>query len=231
MSEVYTYSIENDFTGDTVDLNNLKYEIAASSIAVDLSYINTDGDICSIVFDSAISGGEQETLDTVVVNHDNVPSNVIVSPISTGSNPVPSDLFWLNPANKVIYSFDSVRNIWVSAHRSLFSFARKGNSDGMYLPLLGDLDSVDDVYMPGSEATIISAFCRSVSGNVNKEFEIRVGGTSVYSFSYPGSLTYNNNTLNIPIGIQDKVQVYVVKEGDNIKNTMCRLEVAWRYDA
>lgn len=230
MSEVYTYSIENDFPNDTVDLNNLKYEIAASAITVGWSYINTDGDVCSIVFDNAISGGDQETLATVVANHDNSPNDVIVSPISTGDNPVPSDLFWLNPANKVIYSFDSIRNIWVSAHRSLFSFARKGIADGMYLPLLGDLDSVDDVYMPGSEATIVSAFCRSVSGNVNKEFEIRVGGTSVYSFSYPGSLTYNNNTLNIPIGIHDKVQVYVVKPGSSVKNTMCRLEVAWRYD-
>ena len=227
-----TYNFEiNAFLNNKYDMDKLTFEIEESDIAIGVSYMNgTEGDL-DIIFRDTLSVGDHTILNGIVDSHDGIPLELVTAPIVIGGEPNPADIFWLNPENKMIYIFDELRNIWQSTHRGSFSFARKGNADGMYLPPLGDLDSVDDVYMSGNNAAIVSVFCKSVSGDKNKEFEIRINKVPIYSFSYSDNLIYSNNKLNIPIGIQDRIQVYVVKAGDKIKNTLCRLEIAWWYDA
>ncbi len=231
MSE-YTYNFTIvDFVNSKYNMKKLTNEIKKSSISIGLSYMNGTTDGLDIIFEDPLSGSEVTTLSGIIDTHDGVVPELVTAPIVIGGEPIPEDIFWLNPENKMIYIFDELRNIWQSTHRGSFSFARKGHSNGMYLPPLGDLDSVDDVYMSGNNAAIVSVFCKSVSGEKNKAFEIRINKVPVYNFSYSDNLIYSNNELNIPIGIQDRVQVYVVKDKGKVKNTLCRLEVAWRYDA
>lgn len=152
--------------------------------------------------------------------------------VNFGETPSIGELIWLDQTTGIIYNYDDTRDIWLSAAKHTFEFARKGASDGMYIPLLGDLDDSDDVYMAGKSAVIVSVFCRSKSGEESKGFEIRKNGNLLYEFYYNGSgtLVFINDELNYNIEVYDKIQVYTKKEGKAVNNTVCRVETAWRYD-
>jgi len=150
--------------------------------------------------------------------------------LSLEDKPKEHDTVWIDQTNGIIYNYDTTRVKWLSARKDRFEFARKGNSRSMYLPLLGDLDSVDDVYSTERNATITSVWCRSRSGNKYKSFEIHKNGESVFDFSYNDSKIYVANNLNIDILDTDTIQLYVDKEGKSVRNTVCRLGYSWRYD-
>jgi len=65
--EKYTYSIANDFPDHTVASEKLHSTIIASLSSV--SHIDTSGDVCDIWFTSALTSGEQITLDELVAAH------------------------------------------------------------------------------------------------------------------------------------------------------------------
>jgi len=150
--------------------------------------------------------------------------------IGFDTTPALNEKVWMDQSTGIIYNYDASRSLWLSAAKHTFEFARKGASDGMYLPLLGDLDSVDDVYTAGKAAVIISVYCRSKSGNNDKSFELRKNGQTIFNFSYDNALNYTNNNLNYTITSTDEIQVYVSSSGSSIRNTLCRIETAWRYD-
>jgi len=174
--------------------------------------------------------------------------------ITYDDHPDIADKIWMDKVNNIIYSHDPVRNSWLSSSRNHVIFFKKGRASGMCLPLSGtslvesslttattlndeesleSLESIDklfDIYMPGQKATIMGLFCRSDRGNHAQRFELRKNGECLYSFSYDGQhLFYINNSLNLELEPYDKVQLYVYKEKKPIKNTICRLETAWRY--
>lgn len=142
------------------------------------------------------------------------------------------DMVWIDQSNGVVYNYDDYRKTWLSASKDKLEYARKGAADGMYLPLLGDLDNSEDVYLPGKPSIIVGIFCRSKSGDKNKIFEIRKNGELLYNFSYDGSddLLYINNLMDIAIEAYDRINVYVTREGTSVRNTVCRIETARRYD-
>lgn len=150
--------------------------------------------------------------------------------LSLGDKPKEHDTVWADQTTGIIYNYDPSRNKWLSARKDRFEFARKGASDGMYLPLLGDLDSVDDVYTAERNATINSVWCKSKSGNSYKVFQIHKNGVSIYQFGYTGSRIYVNNNLDLDILDTDTLQIYVTSTGSSIRNTVCRLGYSWRYD-
>jgi len=153
-------------------------------------------------------------------------------PVTFGSTPSVGDMTWINPNTGLIFNYDDSRNKWLSAAKHKFEYARKGSAKGMYIPLLGDLDDTDDVYMSGQASTIIGVFCRSKAGDNNMGFEIRKNGAMIYEFYYDGSNNkrYINNYLNFNIEEYDKIQVYIKQMGSGARNTVCRIETAWRYD-
>jgi len=153
------------------------------------------------------------------------------SQVTYDSSPSINDKVWIDQTSGIIYNYDDTRNEWLSASKHRFEVARKGSAKGVYLPLLGDLDYSDDVYMAGKKAVIVGVFCRSHSGDIDAGFEIRVNGSNVYEFYYNGVVRlYINNDLNFNIEQYDKVQVYVKQIGSGVNNTVCRIETAWRYD-
>lgn len=78
MSENYTYSIAGDFLNEEIVNDKLVEEIEASSIdSTGLLHINTDGDVCKIVFDGTLSSGDQTILDSLVGAHDGIPCDCI----------------------------------------------------------------------------------------------------------------------------------------------------------
>lgn len=77
MTTIYTKSLTTDF-GGTINESSLHAEIVAEGgITPNLSRVERNGDVVDIVFDSALSAGEQTTLDTVISNHDSSKSNII----------------------------------------------------------------------------------------------------------------------------------------------------------
>jgi len=151
--------------------------------------------------------------------------------VTYDTQPATNDKVWIDQTSGIIYNYDGTRNVWLSTAKHTFEFARKGSAKGIYLPLLGDLEYSDDVYMAGRQAAIIGIFCRSYSGENNAGFEIRINEEIVYEFYYNGTTRlYINNELDITIQPYDKIQVYVKKIGSGVTNTVCRIETAWRYD-
>lgn len=70
MSETYNYSISGDFPNGKVNTSIFTVEIEQSSISsAALEMINTSGDDCDVVFDGALSGGDETTLDGLVAAH------------------------------------------------------------------------------------------------------------------------------------------------------------------
>lgn len=153
------------------------------------------------------------------------------SNISYSNNPNVGDVIWIDNSTGIIYNYDAYREAWLSASRHTFEFARKGTAKGMYVPLLGDLDDIGDVYVSGKTASIVSVFCRSHKGDKNMGFEIRKNGVSIYDFYYDGtSRQYTNDNLDFKLTPEDQIQVYVKQMGVGVLNTVCRIETAWRYD-
>ena len=71
MSEVYTYSIVDDFPNHKVALDALHDTIEASEdITTALVCLDTAGDACNIVFSAALASGEKTALDALVAAHD-----------------------------------------------------------------------------------------------------------------------------------------------------------------
>ncbi len=127
--------------------------------------------------------------------------------------------------------YDSDRGKWLSASKTYFEFAKKGNAKGMYLSVLGDLDDSGDSFIPGKNATITSVFCASKAGEVSQGFEVHKNGSSIYAFAYDGvTRRYVNTDLNLDITATDNIQIYVAVGATTTKNPFCRLEVGWRYD-
>lgn len=152
--------------------------------------------------------------------------------VSYANLPTKSDMIWIDPVTGVQYSFDNVRNYWLSTSKHEFEFARNGNADGMYLPLMGDLYDVEDAYVLPYNAVITGVWCRSKLGETSKSFDIRINGATAFTFAYDGSgnRLYINNDLNIAVESLDEINIYVSKDGDAAKNTVCKLETSRRFD-
>lgn len=73
MSVTYKYTISTDFLYGLVILPDLQTEINESAITGVISHVSTRGDNCRIVFEEAISGGDQTTLTSIVEAHDGRP--------------------------------------------------------------------------------------------------------------------------------------------------------------
>jgi hypothetical protein len=66
----YIKTISTAFLNGSVNSSILTTEISASSISISLERIDTAGDVCSIWFKDALSGGEVTVLDSIVALHD-----------------------------------------------------------------------------------------------------------------------------------------------------------------
>jgi len=227
----YSYNTA-DFPNQLIHTTALTKEIQNSAIVIELSHINTDSEenICDIRFLNELSTNEEIILDNLVATHSGIYTESVAIPI-TVSAPTPDDVVWADTTTGVLYMYDSDKNTWLSNQRNSLIFFRKGNTKNMYLPLSGDLDYVLMSHITGKPSKLLGVFCKSESGNVVQGFEIRKNGSTLFEFSYPGTgvLIYSNYNLNFNVEIDDKLQIYV-KEGSNIFNTFCRLDLAWRYD-
>lgn len=152
--------------------------------------------------------------------------------ISLGSTPKINDKIWMDITSGIIYNYDDTRGKWLSTAKYIFEFARSGNADGIYLPLLGDLSAAEDVYRAGKNLTIISLNCsiRDLQKNKPKGFEIHINGHTIHEFFCNEQEVCYNSELNYDMSSSDRLQVFVVYDGNKAKNVVCRVETAWRYD-
>jgi hypothetical protein len=129
-----------------------------------------------------------------------------------------------------IYHWDSVRQKWLTGPQRAFMF----NSDkakGIYLKI-GSISNAVAAYYVGRPGTIVGIFCVSGSGDNTKTFEIRDGSQgdiALFSFSYNSLLEYLSDTINIDVNYNTKLKCWVSVVGDNVLDTVCQIEVSWRY--
>jgi hypothetical protein len=92
----YVYSITSDTANALLTIKDLRVEIGQSTIATSLDYISAQGDVLTIVFQSALSAADQTTLTAVVLAHQGnaivdtaVPQLVSLSSDSNDSRDIP----------------------------------------------------------------------------------------------------------------------------------------------
>jgi hypothetical protein len=246
--EEYTYSVDNDFPNQQVDINSFSDEIVVSDISITLSYIVVNGDVCSMFFVDSLTQSDESLLGSLVAAHTGEGVSCSSCQISMGIAPKQGDKIWFDTNSGLIYCYDLIRESWLSSSKYYFCYSKKGKSSGMYLPAILDsssvstytlLDSYEEVnkvsldgYAAARTATMTGVFCRSQLGQDDMTFYIMRNGIVVYTFSYDGSgsLRYLNNDLNIEIEPYDEIQVYVARKGQGVRNTFCRIEISWRYE-
>lgn len=71
----YTFSIATDFPASKLDSSRLQRELDPNLVAIvpALKSINTSGDVCSIIYAAALSGGEETLLNAVIAAHTGEP--------------------------------------------------------------------------------------------------------------------------------------------------------------
>ena len=89
MATTYNYSVITNFSG-SININQLQLEIENDgTIVTNLSHINRADDSVDIVFDAALSTGEETALNNLVSNH--VPSTVDPYLHEASGNPATTD--------------------------------------------------------------------------------------------------------------------------------------------
>ena len=147
------------------------------------------------------------------------------------SGPSLSDKVWLDVTTNTLYVYDDSRGKWLAANRDYIEFVREGVSDGMYMPIIGDLDSEVDCFKPAFNSTITAIQCRSRGGSADKSFELQINGVSIFQFVYTGTdREYVNESCNVDINTTDEIRLYVTEYGGPTHAPWCRIEVARRYD-
>jgi len=68
----YSFNVTENFPNQKVGINKLSNEIINSSIISNLSFINTQENICDIWFDSELNGIDSTNLDYIVSIHDGI---------------------------------------------------------------------------------------------------------------------------------------------------------------
>jgi YD repeat-containing protein len=123
MSVAYDFSVSGDFPTGRVRADLLQKQVNDdSAISVDCQHVTTNGDVCSVVFASALSGPQETALDAVVAAHN--PGNGILAAknyfIRTfhASTTLPGVDTWYttmdaqtyaysNPAEQTTYTYDA----------------------------------------------------------------------------------------------------------------------------
>jgi hypothetical protein len=134
---------------------------------------------------------------------------------------------WYNTVDSILYVYDSSRTKWLSTARFQVSFGRSGNADGQFLRAPGDVESAGSGYLLPRNAAIIGIAAFATGGQVNKAFDIYIGGVSVASYAL-STHSYYNSSLNINVNLGSQIGLWVSADGAGITDLVVVLEMAWR---
>jgi len=152
--------------------------------------------------------------------------------VGGGGIEIPSDPYPGQPYYDlgIPYYWDNVRQKWLSVW-SIYLLSSSGGIDNMYLGI-SNLKDYDLGWYMHRPACITGIYCRALSGNNLKNFEIRdgsQGNLNIFPFSFPGTLIYINSNINVNLNQGSIIKVYVSGVGAPISDCMCQIEIAWRY--
>ena len=133
---------------------------------------------------------------------------------------------WIAPDDRMPYFWDPELMEWLSIDRTVFSFGRAGKTDGSYLQSSGVTRS--GYYYIHRPAKMTHVYYRAQKGKQDKAIEIHVNQSNVYGFSLSNFLYVSD--INIDVSPGDELQIRVSSAGGNIQDSVCQIEVAWRYE-
>lgn len=128
-------------------------------------------------------------------------------------------------SNGDLFYYDSSRSKTLSVSRQTVVFGRKGNTDNAYLEFSDGNTTGAPMIQNGTITKIASI---ASSGNTTKSFELYLNGVLSHSFSFPGTLSYENSTVNVDFNQGDEMRILVTSTGSGITDPKIILETAWR---
>lgn len=143
--------------------------------------------------------------------------------------PDSTSCIWFNYNDNIIYIWDTLRNKWLSSYRTFVTFSNHGNTNGQYISNSSSL-SANTGFLIYKPATIISIWGKATSGNNSKIIRIYDNDEILESFTL-SNLYYKSSTFDLDIGNSEDtyLRIFIDSAGQNIKNPVIQLEIAWRY--
>ena len=161
-----------------------------------------------------------------------VPSQKWITSLPTAPNgPYPPDttaVLWFNTVEYDLYYFHQIVGDWVSVATNIYTYGRSGNVDGSYLGIGGW--ATGGYYYIYEKAWITGVYCNALSLEPNKGFEIRINGSSVYSFNLVNYL-FSDTSIALSLSPGDTLQIWCSPVAGPIRDIVCQVSVQWSYQA
>lgn len=124
-----------------------------------------------------------------------------------------------------LYFYDTSRSKTLSVSRQTLIFGRKGNTDSAYLEFSDGNTTGAPMSKNGTITKIASV---SSAGNNTKTFQVYINSILSHTFSYPSTLSFEDNAVNVDFSQSDILEILVTASGAGVKDPKIILETAWR---
>ena len=120
--------------------------------------------------------------------------------------------------------YDSNRSKFISISKNLLQFG-SSHANGQYLSINGVISGLTGFLIPYD--SVITKITVIGTGNLTKEFEIRVNGTNLTTFSLVDG-KYSSTDANFNITDGDYLQFFASPGGSPARNVVATIELAYR---
>ena len=133
--------------------------------------------------------------------------------------------------NGILCAYDNTRGKWLSVHREVLCFGRRGRSRRQYLAYAaGSLASNNSGYRIMRNATIVGISAQlDASGTCDIYIRKNDATSNIATLSITSSLGSQDVGLNVDIAQTDFLQSYINAPGSGVQDPMVLIEVAWRF--
>ncbi len=133
--------------------------------------------------------------------------------------------------NGILCAYDNTRGKWLSVHREVLCFGRRGRSRRQYLAYAaGSLASNNSGYRIMRNATIVGISAQlDASGTCDIYIRKNDATSNIATLSITSSLGSQDVGLNVDVDQTDFLQSYINAPGSGVQDPMVLIEVAWRF--
>jgi len=213
MSATYTYTISTDFLYGVAILPDFQTEIEDSAIVGSVSYISTHGDECRVVFEEAISSGDQDILMSIVQVHDGRPKTYTYA-----------DIEYYLDGNAIVYDESSnvsgTFNIMqpLVNRRELFNDVNNPVYVEGFQPILGASGTIVDLQTRVSNVENIHGDTGWHQRQIDKGIFEKPKSLLIY-YAWLNPFNYTEHSWNNELVAQDMAKYSIVIIGDGLQDT------------
>jgi hypothetical protein len=134
---------------------------------------------------------------------------------------------YFDSAVGAIMAYDATRTKWVDINKKLLQFGAS-TADGQYLTIDGVQSGLSGFIVPKA-AVITGITIKAASGNLTKEFQVRVNGvtTAISTVALVAGI-YAATDTNVNLAANDFVQIFATADGSATTGIVATIEFAYR---